>query len=230
MIEVHGKPMAQWVLNALTASPSVGDIYMMGLTEDIGLISTKKLHFMAGGNTMFENIRTGVLQSAKDHPDRAKVLLVSVDIPAVTPQMIEWLTEQISLNPESWIYYNVVSQETMESRYPNSNRSYVRFRDISVCGGDLNAVDTNLFLAEQPVWKKLTEARKHPLQQALLLGLGNLALVALHLATLETIVKRISHRLSIDARALLCPYAEMAMDADKPHQLAILREDLGKPG
>jgi len=27
-------------------------------------------------------------------------------------------------------------------------------------------------------------------------------------------------------RALLTPYAEMAMDVDKPHQLAILREQL----
>ena len=230
LIKINGKPMVQWVLDVLNKSPEVKDIYVMGLSQDPGLKSSKPLHFLSGGQTMFENIRQGVLQSAQDHPTRSKVLLVSSDIPAIQPHMIQWLAEQVAQRPKSWIYYNVVSQETMESRFPNANRSFVRFRDIAVCGGDLNAVDTHLFMAERPVWKNLTEARKHPLQQALLLGLDNLVLVALHMATLKNIVKRVSRRLSIEASALQCPFAEMAMDADKPHQLAILREDLGESG
>jgi hypothetical protein len=114
----------------------------------------------------------------------------------------------------------------MEKRFPKANRSYVQLRDMSVCGGDLNVVDTGLFSVENPIWKKITESRKHPLRQVSFLGLDNLILVALHLYSLETAVKRISKKLKINARALVCPYAEMAMDADKPHQLAILRQDL----
>ena len=63
----------------------------------------------------------------------------------------------------------------------------------------------------------------------MLLGLDNLALVALRLAKLETMVSRIEKKLDLQARALRCPFAEMAMDADKPHQLAILEYDLGRP-
>jgi hypothetical protein len=51
-------------------------------------------------------------------------------------------------------------------------------------------------------------------------------LVALHLVTLDTAVKRVCKRLEIPATALRCPHAEMAMDADKPHQLTILRREL----
>jgi len=34
--------------------------------------------------------------------------------------------------------------------------------------------------------------------------------------------------LSIKGRAIVCPYAEVGMDVDKPHQLAIMRADLAK--
>lgn len=226
LIEVHGKPMAQWVLDALTASDVVGDIYAMGLTPDLGLTTSKPVHYLMGGESMFENIRTGVLQAAHDHPDQSKVFLSSADIPAIRPVMIQWLADQIAKVPEALIYYTVVDRETMEKRFPNANRSFVKFNDIAVCGGDMNAVDIRLFSVERPIWKALTEARKRPLKQARLLGLDNLAMVALRLASLQTIVRRIEKRLSLQACALPTPYAEMAMDADKPHQLAILQEDL----
>jgi len=228
LIEIHGKPMGQWVLDALTKADVIRDIYIMVLEPDCGFTSSKPLHFILDGSSMFDNIRAGVLQAAQDHPDQAKVLLASADVPAVQPGMIQWLADQIIQAPEAVIYYNVVDRETMEKRFPEANRSFVNFRDVAVCGGDLNAVDYRLFSVERPIWHALAEARKKPLKQARLLGLDNLALVALRLASLQTIVKRVEKRLDLKARALRCPYAEMAMDADKPHQLAILEYDLGR--
>jgi hypothetical protein len=114
----------------------------------------------------------------------------------------------------------------MDSRFPGSGRSFIRFKDISVCGGDLNVIDYKLVSEEKPVWKQISEARKHPLKQARLLGLDSLILIALHLLTLDEAVKMVCRKLDLDARALLSPYAEMGMDADKPNQLEILRRDL----
>jgi hypothetical protein len=140
--------------------------------------------------------------------------------------MVAWLVGQIEQHPEAEIYYNVITPEDMEKRYPHANRSYVRFRDCAVCGGDLNALDTRFFTSERPVWKRLTEARKSPIRQAGLLGLDTLLLVLLHAITLDGAVQRVCSRLHLRGQALRCPYPEMAMDADKPHQLAILRQDL----
>ncbi|NLN70044.1 MAG: NTP transferase domain-containing protein [Chloroflexi bacterium] len=226
LIEFHGKPMAQWVIDALDKAASVADLYLIGVPADRGLKAVKPLHFLPDQSEMVENIRYGVLQSHQDHPDRQKALIVSTDIPAVEPYMIDWLAGQVADDPQQLLYYNVIQKETMEARFPNANRSYVHFKDISVCGGDLNAVDKNIFSAERPVWKKLSDARKTPLKQAGLIGIDTLLLVALRLITLETTVKRVCKRLDLDAKALVCPYAEMGMDADKPHQLAILRQHL----
>lgn len=229
LITVHSKPMVQWVIDALSACDLVGDLYVAGLTSKHNLTSTKTIHYLPDEGGIFENIQAGVLQSAKDHPSQFKVILASSDIPAIRPEMIQWLAEQVIANPDPLLYYNVVSRPTMETRYPNSNRSFLHFKDISVCGGDLNVVDSRLFEVERPIWKALTESRKNALKQAGMFGFDTLILVALHLITLEKAVAKVCKKLSLQGQALVCPYAELAMDADKPHQLAILREDLGRP-
>ena len=227
LIDIFGISMVQRVINALSASSAVAEIYVVGLRPDCKLQSEKQLHFLADQGGLFENIRHGVLQSATDHPQQSKVLIASADIPALQPEMVDWFASEVMKDTEPLIYYNVIPQDVMEARFPGSNRSFVRFKDLAVCGGDFNAVDKRLFLVEQPIFKQLIAERKRPLKQASLLGFDNLILVALHLITLEKVVLRISKKLGLNARAIICPYAEVAMDADKPHQLDILREALG---
>ena len=43
---------------------------------------------------------------------------------------------------------------------------------------------------------------------------------------LEAAVKRVERKLNLTGQAILCPYAEVGMDVDKPNQLEILRADL----
>jgi hypothetical protein len=87
-------------------------------------------------------------------------------------------------------------------------------------------VDKRLYTSEHPVWEKLTAARKNPVRQMLLLGVDSLILIALRLLSLEKAVQRVCKKLSIKGKALVSPYAEIGMDADKPNQLALLRDDL----
>lgn len=227
LIDVRGKPMAQWVLDALSDSANINTIYVMGLPPTCGLTSDKPLIFIEESGGLFENIRVGVLRAAEDHPEQHKTVIASGDLPAVNGVMVDWLIQKVIEQPNILLYYNVVSRDTMEKRFPESNRSYVHFKDLSVCGGDLNVVDKDLFTTERPLWKQLSEARKSPLRQAALLGWDSLFLVAFRLVTLQGAVKRVCKKLSVTGLALVNPYAEMAMDADKPHQLAILRKDLG---
>jgi molybdopterin-guanine dinucleotide biosynthesis protein A len=223
LIDILGKPMVQWVVDALEASECVAEIYVIGLPADYRLVATKPVHYLPDQEDMFNNIRSGVFQATQEHPSRTKVLIASSDIPAIQPSMVDWLASEVAAEPGLMMYYNVVDQTTMETRFPQSNRSYVRFKDIAVCGGDLNVIDKSLFAEERLIWQKLANTRKHPLKQASLIGIDSLIMVALHMVTLERAVKRVCKRLAITAKALRCPYAEIAMDADKPHQLDILR-------
>jgi len=226
LITLLGKPMVQWVIDALDASSTVAELYVIGLQPNVKLRAEKPLHYLPDQGTMLENIRYGMFQSGQDHPERKKVIIASSDIPAIRPHMVDWLANQVAEDPSQMIYYNVISREVMEARFRNANRSYVRFKDVAVCGGDLNAIDLRAFSSEQPLWQELTSARKHPLKQASLVGIDTLLLVALRMITLDGAVKKVCRKLALQGKALRCPYAEMGMDADKPHQLAILRQYL----
>ncbi len=226
LIDIHGRPMVQWVIDALSGAACIKEIFVIGLTAPHGLVSSKPIHTLEGKGGLFENIRAGVIAATEKTPPSTKVLLASGDLPAIQPEMVAWLCEKVSQDPDREIYYNVITREVMTARFPDANRTFIRLKDTTVCGGDLNVVDRALFSGENPLWNKLAKARKNPLKQVSLLGLDSLILVALRLITLQEAVRRVCKKLDIDGRALISPYAEMGMDADKPDQLEILRKAL----
>jgi hypothetical protein len=114
----------------------------------------------------------------------------------------------------------------MEKRFPGANRSYIRFKDAEVCGGDMNIVRTSVATGRDDLWNKLVAARKNAFKQAALLGFDTLLLLLLRRLSIDGLIKRAGSRLGIKGRAVFSPYAEIAMDVDKPYQLEILRKDL----
>ena len=153
--------------------------------------------------------------------------VVSSDIPAVLPEQVDWVVRTAQESDDD-IYYNVVTREVMEKRFPGSNRSYIHLKDMDVCGGDLNVVRASLVNGSDELWEKIIASRKNAMKQAALLGYDNLLLLLLRQISLENAVRRVAKRLNLTGRALVCPYAEIAMDVDKPHQLEIIRADLSK--
>jgi hypothetical protein len=114
----------------------------------------------------------------------------------------------------------------MEARYPTSKRSYTRLKDIELCGGDMNVIRARTVTANEELWERIIAARKSVLKQAALVGFDTFFLLLIGQLILESGVKRVCRRLDITGRVLICPYPEVGMDIDKPHQLEILRQDL----
>jgi hypothetical protein len=154
------------------------------------------------------------------------MLVVASDIPAITPEMVDW-TVNTALETQDDLYYSIVTREVMESRFPGSNRTYIKLRGgLELAGGDMNVVAIWTVTANQELWERIEAARKSPLRQAALVGYDTLFLVLFRLVDVNAAAKQISKRLGLKGRPLICPYAEVAMDVDKPHQLEILRADL----
>jgi len=78
------------------------------------------------------------------------------------------------------------------------------------------------------MWEQLIGNRKSPLKQAKIIGLGVLFALFTRQLTLDDAIKRVCKRIGIQGRAIVWPYAEACMDVDKPHQLELMRADLGK--
>lgn len=225
MLDVAGKPLIQWVLDGLGDAQHVEHVVVVGLDEAHDLTCRKPLLFVPNQVDMLQNIRAGTEKAHEINPQAELVLSVSSDIPGITGEMIDWTIDTV-LQTDHDLYYNVITRQVMEQRYPESKRSFVKLKDVEVCGGDMNVFRISMVTKNQDFWQRLIAARKNIFKQAALVGYGTLILLLLRRLTLEAAAARASTSLGIRGRGVLCPYAEIGMDVDKPHQLEILRADL----
>jgi len=228
LLEIAGKPMVQWVIDALHESGEVERIVLVGLDHSytINLESDVPITVLTDRGSLLENARAGLL--ALNDPEE-HALVVSSDIPSLRGEMVAWAVETARQNGTEACYF-AVPREIMEERFPSSNRTYLRLKDVEVCGADLVVVKPSLASSSSAQWGKLIAARKHPLKQAALLGFDLMLGVLLHRITLHEAARRVSERLGVKGCAALSPYPEMAMDADKPHQVEALRRYLAVRG
>ncbi|HDD56250.1 MAG TPA: hypothetical protein ENG59_08420 [Chloroflexi bacterium] len=225
-VQIGSKSMIQWVLDALEESQTIDSIVVVGV-EDMSetLHSTKILDFHPAADDIIRNFQVGADALLAHKPDAKRVALVSSDIPMLTPESVDWVVNTCQESDED-LNYCVIEQSQMEKRFPDSARSYVKLRDMSLCGGDLLVIKLDLYKTRKDFWRKIFEARKSHLHQARLIGFDILLLLLLRRLTLEDAVHKITRRLNITGRGINCPYPEIGMDVDKPHQLEIARREL----
>jgi len=227
LVDIAGKPMIQWVLDALNEAQNVDSITIIGLPKDSQIISDKPLHYVPNQGGMLDNIVAGIYKVLEINPQAEYVLSVSSDIPGINGEMVDWLIEN-SMQTQHDIYYGIVKREVMEARYPNSNRTFTKLADMHVCGADIHITHKTMVTDPEhlAMWEDLMGKRKSPLRQAASIGILTLILLLMGRLSLEKAIQRVTERLNITGRAIIWDYAEPAMDVDKPHQLELLRDDL----
>jgi NDP-sugar pyrophosphorylase family protein len=227
LLDVAGKPMAQWVLDALDGAATVQRVVVVGLPANDKLSCSKAEAYLPNQGGMLDNIRAGVEKVVEINPSSGHVLVVSSDIPAITSEIVDWLVNT-TMQTDHDVYYTVITRQVMEARFPKSKRSYTHLKDVEVCGGDMNMIRTSMVTANDEIWTRILAARKNVFKQASLIGFGTLLLLLLRQLNLESGIKRVCERLDISGRVIFSPYAEIGMDIDKPGQLEILRKDLAR--
>ena len=227
LIDVAGKPMIQWVLDALGDAKHVDNVIVIGLSTKSGVTCKKPIYYLSNQGRMLANIVTGVNKSLELNKKSKYVLIVSSDIPTLKPEMVDWLVDTC-METQDDLYYGVCPREVMEKRFPDSKRTYTHLKGMDVCGADMNISHVRMATEHLDMWEELIGNRKNPLKQASIIGFGTLFSLFTRRLTLEDAVARVSDRIGIQARAIVWPYAEPCMDVDKPHQLELLRADLEK--
>jgi len=227
LIDVAGKPMIQWVLDALGGSKHVRNVIVIGLSPKSEITCKKPMHFVSNQGRMLSNIVAGVNQSLKLDKKNQYVLVVSSDIPALKPEMVDWLVETCMQTKDD-LYYGVCTREVMETRFPDSKRTYTKLKDVELCGADINVTHVRMATEHLDLWEQLIGNRKSPIRQAGLIGFGTMLRVFTRSISLDELVATVSERINIKGHAIMWSHAEPCMDVDKPHQLELMRKDLAK--
>jgi GTP:adenosylcobinamide-phosphate guanylyltransferase len=215
------------VLDALSDARSVDNVIIVGLSPKSGVTCKKPLHFVSNQGRMLANIVAGVNKSLELNKKTEYVLIVSSDIPTLKPEMVDWLVDTC-MQTQDDLYYGICPRDVMETRFPDSKRTYTRLKDIELCGADINMTHVRMATEHLDMWESLIGSRKSPLKQASMVGLDTFFQVLTRSITLDDLVEKVCNRIGIKGRAIKWEYAEPCMDVDKPHQLELLRADLAE--
>ena len=222
LIRIAGKPMIAYVAQALADSGYITHLILVGLGQDHGLEFPLPVTFVPEAGGILENILAGVQTLERLIPGAERVLQCSTDIPMVTGEMIRHLVDT-SLATGADVCFTIVPRETMETRFPNSGRSFARVRDGEFAGGDAHLVNPAIFRSHRQLINDLMGARKNNLKQARIIGLRILVKFLTHRLTIAEGERKIKSILGVPCRAVAVRYAELGMDVDKPHQLDQVR-------
>lgn len=227
LIDIAGKPMVQWTLDALSDAKTIDRVVVIGLSAKLNLKCKKPMTFISNQGKMLDNLKAGTAKVMELNPQAKYVLFVSSDIPAITSKMVDWVVNTC-METKDDLYYNVIRREDMDKRFPGNKRTFTPLKGMEVCGGDMNMARTVIVNENSEFWEKIIEARKNPAQQAMLIGPDIIFKFVLRQLTIGDVIERVAQKLDLKGRAVVCPYPEVGMDVDKPHQLEIMRADLSK--
>lgn len=225
LIEVAGKAMVQWVVQALRASGRIGLIAVVGVGPEDGADLGDVLH-VPNQEGQFDNTLAGIRAVQERAPQTEMVVVASGDIPLLRAETVDWYVDTCERRPVDF-YYTLIEQKVMEKQYPGSGRSYVPLVEGRFCGGDLSWVRAAVVRNNEQLVRDLLARRKNAFAQIRLAGYGTILKFLLRRLSIRDAERVGSRLMHCDTRIIVSPYADMGMDVDKPHQLDMARRILG---
>ena len=218
LLEINGRSLIQHVLSALQNAPSIDDILIIGLENEEIPILPPNIYALPDQGGLVQNGMTGLQWLKKHRGKGGHVAIVNADIPLLTPE----ITEQVIANCQPlkhMLYYHFVTREVLEDRFPNSKRTYTKFKEVEVSGGDFMVAHTRFAEDNEALYEMVTNGRKHPWKIARLVGIRFLLKFLFRQVTIADVERLGSQTVNMPVKVVLSPFAEIAMDIDKPTHL-----------
>jgi GTP:adenosylcobinamide-phosphate guanylyltransferase len=226
LIPLAGRPMVAWVVDAVWRSGLVDRLVMVGLKPGEADFGGAPVDFIDTTGDLIGNILAGIDRLRQLNPSLKKTLLVSCDIPLITPQIVCGFVAECGA-PEADGYYPVVEKKVMETCFPGSKRTFVPMKGGRYSGGDMFLLDaTAVPKIDLTLIRSLTGARKDYWRQVRMLGFGFIVRFLLRQMTVHEVAARAGQMVNVNARAVETRFAELGMDVDKPRQYELVKASL----
>ena len=223
---VRGVPMLARVLQALAASSSIERIFV-SLPDPTILqgLALEGCRALASGATP----SMSVLQALDEVPDPLPFLITTADHPLLTAAMVDGFCAAARTSGADLVA-GLTEASVIRSAYPETRRTWLRFADAAYSGA-------NLFALLQPegrqavvFWRRVERERKRPWRLVRAFGIAPLLAYLLGRLSLDDAMRRASQVIGAPVAAVRLPFAEAAIDVDKPADLALVESILCRSG
>ena len=228
LLDVAGVPMLVRVVRSLKAAPSVGRI-VISIDDPSALERVAELRAeLADGSvvcrTALDSPSRSVVDALANAAPGTKVLVVTADHALLTAEMVEHFTRNASSDTD--VLVAVVSETLIRKRFPESTRTYIKLRGDRVSGANLFAFLTPAAKRAAEFWGRAERFRKQPWRLVGVFGPVALLLFSMRRLDLDAALERVSHAMGVRVRAIQMPWAEAAIDVDRPSDLELVNRIL----
>lgn len=230
MIEVRQRPLITYILQALTKAQRVERIIVVGpKKEEKNLIANGADLVVESKEDIVENIKVGLRGLTQWGSNSLHFLLISSDIPLVTPTALnDFINNCEEVKEDFSLYYPIISKERNLTAYPESKRTYVKLKDGIYTGGNLALLSSEVIENASELINKILVNRKNPLKMSRILGLKFIFKLFFGRLTISEVEDRVSELINNSCKAIITEYPELGFDIDKPEDLKLIRRLVAK--
>jgi molybdopterin-guanine dinucleotide biosynthesis protein A len=218
LLSIAGRPMLVHVVDALRNSPFVGPITILAqnsaeLAAEPDLADFADLHFADSGQGISSSLAAAL------PPGDDPLLVTTADNVLLTPTMI---AEFLRGAEESDVAVAMVEREVLLARYPQSKRTWLKFRGGWWSGANMFRLRGRRVLPLLDFWGRIERDRKKGLKIVAAFGPWLLLGALLRLFTIQQGIARAGLRFGLKARVVPMSGPEACIDADKPADIELI--------
>ncbi|MTV48452.1 NTP transferase domain-containing protein [Heliobacillus mobilis] len=225
LIPLCGRPMTDYVVQALVDSQEIEQVVVVGPTELAARYAgDQRITVVSGGDDHLDSLWRGL----RALPSTDGYLLIATgDLPLLNRQVVADFLGRCREN-EGDVYYPVVRREICEERFPGVRRTFVRLQEGEFTGGNLFLVHRRVIAGAMERARQFIRLRKRPLALSRLLGWPFVIRFLLRRLSIEQAQQRMSAMFGFRAVCIVSPCPELAIDVDKPVDLEMIGRWLSK--
>jgi len=230
LLDVDGEPMLLRVIRVLRGCPEICRIVVC-IDEPSVLADVPELaQWLADGSLECRTALDSPSRSVSDlltnvTPD-GRALVVTADHALLTREMVAHITGTDADGADMLVA--VVTADVIRARYPETKRTWLKFRDVWVSGANLFAFLTPEAQRAAEFWVRAERFRKQPWKLVSAFGPGALLAFLFRRLDLDAAFARASHTVGARVRAVRMPWAEAAIDVDRPADLVLVNRILAE--
>lgn len=219
-IPIHGKPMVNYVIEALKNASQVANIVVVAPREIKDALSPEA-RWVEAGNSLTENIFRAMDVLEKKN----NVLFVTSDVPFLHGEAIDdFINRCGELSGE--IFYPLVSREANEQLYPETVRTYFTMKEGVFTGGNILLANPQAVMNSRWIMDEVIARRKKPWKIIRMLGFFFILKFLTKQLTLRELEQRASEILGHSGMIIISPYPELSTDVDKPSDLRLAEKTI----
>ncbi|MGZ8287071.1 MAG: nucleotidyltransferase family protein [Allosphingosinicella sp.] len=221
LIRAGGEPMLGRVARALLSSPSVRRVVI--LAQEPESLLNGELEWMATDPRIAtaqsgDGISASVGRLAGTDAAPYPVLVTTADHALLQPEMVEtFIAGAAGVD----VAFAMVERKTVEKAHPDTKRTWLKAANGHFSGANLFALLTPESTRGTEFWARAEKDRKRTLKLLTFLGLGTFLRAVTRTISLEAAAERAGRKAGFRLKAVLLPFAEAAIDVDKPSDLEL---------